>query len=74
MGMIARDPLDDKLADGHTVKVCYHVEVNFNDCRGWLRNFQEHETLLSAEQMARHFRKSADVRIVKVETAETVVA
>lgn len=67
------DPLGDKLENGNWSKVVYHVEANFNDCHGWRRNGQEHKTVARADLMARHFRARANVRIVKVETIETVV-
>lgn len=71
--MAVINALDDKLADGYASKVSYHVEANFMDCHGWQRNAQEHDTLDDAQQMARHFRKIAAIRIVKIEITETVV-
>lgn len=58
----------------HTI--VYQVEANFHNGEGWKRNFQEHESPESEELrlMARKLRNFADVRIVRIEVTEVVVA
>jgi hypothetical protein len=55
-------------------KVVFQVEADFHNGEGWKRNFVEHESPESADLMARKLRNFADVRIVRVEVTEVVVA
>lgn len=57
-------------------KVVFQVEADFHNGNGWRRNFVEHESPESEELwlMVAKLRKFADVRIVRIEVTEVVVA
>lgn len=56
------------------IKKYWQVEAKFIGKDNWQRNFTQHESAESAEEMRRQFVKLAKTRIVKVFIEETIVA